>query len=265
MSPVRKIKSYVRNFLLLHLPELVEIGPRGVTLFQDISNYLPTYEVETIFDVGANVGQSAKQYLQWFPQSTLYCFEPASAAFRQLQTSLQGNAKARCFQIALSSTKGTGRMVLQGRSELSFLLDSSKAQAVTREADLETVEVETLDNFCRTNNILHISFLKVDTEGADLEVLKGAETLLNEHRIDLVEVEVGMNPRNERHVPFETAKAHFESKNYFLFGLYEQIHEWPTKAPHLRRANVVFLSERLIKANTWGKMGRGLNSPACMV
>ena len=254
MSTIRKIKHYVRNFILLHLPEIVEIGPRGITLFQDISNYLPTYEAETIFDVGANVGQSAKQYLQWFPQSTVYCFEPASAAFRQLQTSLQGNAEARCFQIALGSTKGTGSMVLQGRSLMSFLFDSSKTQEVTSEADFEPVEVETLDNFCRTNNITSISFLKVDTEGGDLEVLRGAETLLNEHRIDLVEVEVGMNPRNERHVPFETAKAHLESKNYFLFGLYEQVHEWPTKAPHLRRANAVFLSERLRKANTWRKM-----------
>jgi FkbM family methyltransferase len=226
----------------------MEIGPRGVALFQDISTYLPTYEAETIFDVGANVGQSAKQYLQWFPQATLYCFEPASAAFRQLQTTLQDNEEARCFQIALSSTKGTGSMVLQGQSVMSFLLDSSKMQEVTSAADLETVEVETLDNFCRTNNIPRISFLKVDTEGADLEVLRGAETLLNEHRIDLVEVEVGMNPGNERHVPFETAKAHLESKHYFLFGLYDQVHEWPTKAPHLRRANAVFLSDRLINA-----------------
>jgi len=254
MTTLRKVKNYVRNFLLLRLPALFEVAPRGTDLFQDLSNYLPTYEAETIFDVGANVGQSAKQYLQWFPQSTLYCFEPASAAFRQLQTNLQDTAEARCFQIALSSTKGTGSMVLQGQSVMSFLLDSSKMQEVTSAADLETVEVETLDNFCRTNNIPRISFLKVDTEGADLEVLRGADTLLNEHRIDLVEVEVGMNPGNKRHVPFETAKAHLESKHYLLFGLYEQVHEWPTKAPHLRRANAVFLSERLIKANTWGEI-----------
>ena len=72
-----------------------------------------------------------------------------------------------------------------------------------------------------------------------------------EQHIDFIEVEAGMNPWNERQVPFEILKAHLESKNYFLFGIYEQVHEWPTKAPHLRRANAVFLSERLIQANTW--------------
>ena len=174
MSTIWKIKNYVRNFLLLHFSEILEVGPRGISLFQDLSNYFPAYQAKIIFDVGANIGQSAKQYLQWFPQSTVYCFEPASAAFRQLQTSLQDNAKARCFQVAFGSSKGTGNLVLQGQSVMSFLFDSSKTQAVTSEADLEAVEVETLDNFCRTNDIHSINFLKVDTEGGDLEVLRGA-------------------------------------------------------------------------------------------
>jgi hypothetical protein len=91
--------------------------------------------------------------------------------------------------------------------------------------------------------------MKIDTEGADLDVLKGAERMLNEQRIDIVKVEAGMNPTNHLHVPFEVLKNYLESKHYFLFGIYEQKHEWPTKHPHLRRTNPIFISQQVIENN----------------
>ena len=73
--------------------------------------------------------------------------------------------------------------------------------------------------------------------------------MLSEQKVDLIQVEVGMNPRNDRHVPFESIKNFLESHNYFLFGIYEQVLEWPSKRPYLRRTNPVFISQRLIDTN----------------
>jgi hypothetical protein len=73
--------------------------------------------------------------------------------------------------------------------------------------------------------------------------------MLNEQRIDLVEVEAGMNAGNKRHVPFEALKGYLESKSYLLFGIYHQVREWPTNEPHLRRTNPVFISRRMIETN----------------
>jgi hypothetical protein len=56
-----------------------------------------------------------------------------------------------------------------------------------------------------------------------------------------------MNSKNRRHVPFDVFTKFFERKNYFLFGVYEQVNEWPTKEPHLRRTNPVFISDKIIK------------------
>jgi hypothetical protein len=67
-----------------------------------------------------------------------------------------------------------------------------------------------------------------------------------------VEVEAGMNASNKRHVPFETLKDYLELRSYLLFGIYEQVHEWPTKEPHLRRTNSVFISRRMIETNRRG-------------
>ncbi len=71
--------------------------------------------------------------------------------------------------------------------------------------------------------------MKIDTEGYDLEVLRGAESLLTHQRVDLVQVEAGMNRDNHRHVTFILLTEYLERFNYRLFGIYNQSGEWPAR------------------------------------
>jgi FkbM family methyltransferase len=224
--------------------------PRGINLFDDLRQWLPNLRVETVFDVGANVGQSARKYLNEFPGSRIYCFEPVGENLQKLEENLRGQRNVQSFKLALSSAKGTGEMELGGDSQMFLLsrdVPGTQSQSSKR---LEEVPLETLDGFCRDRNIDLISFLKIDTEGNDLEVLKGAEGLLSQQKIDVVEVETGMNGKNQRHVPFGDFTVFLEARRYFLFGVYDQAHEWPTREPHLRRSNAVFISERTVHGNT---------------
>jgi FkbM family methyltransferase len=71
--------------------------------------------------------------------------------------------------------------------------------AIVRGSDQPTsetpVEVVTLDNFCRQMNISNIRLLKIDTEGFELEVLKGAKDLISRQAIEIVQFEFNeMNP-----------------------------------------------------------------------
>lgn len=224
--------------------------PRGIDFAQDIANSLPTYRTDIVFDIGANVGQSSRLYLVKFPNAHIYCFEPVSDTFRRLQDKLQSNERVDCYRLAFGSSKSTGRMVLQGSSnKMFFLLDPSKESPANNNVPTESVDIDTVDGFCHTNGIDRINFLKIDTEGGDLDVLKGAVNMLAEQKIDFVQVEAGMNPSNRRHVPLESLKEFLESQRYFLFGIYEQVNEWPTRAPHLRRTNPVFVSQTLIERN----------------
>lgn len=223
--------------------------PRGIDLARDIASVLPMYSADIVFDIGANVGQSAKAYLTTFPNSRIYCFEPVGNTFRQLQDNLKGDMRVVCHRLAFGSSRKRGEMVLQGSSDMHFLLGQSKEPLTSNEVQTESVDIATLDEFCHAEGIDRVSFLKIDTEGGDLDVLKGAESMLAEQRIGLIQVEAGMNPGNTRHAPFEFLKEFLESHGYFLFGIYEQVGEWLTSEPHLRRTNPVFISRDMIDKN----------------
>ena len=60
--------------------------PRGVDVFNDIEIALPNYHIDTVFDVGANVGQSANTYVALFPSSCVLCFEPVAETFASFKT-----------------------------------------------------------------------------------------------------------------------------------------------------------------------------------
>jgi len=243
MSLKSTIKTIAERFTHTHI---VKRPCRGIDLFQDIALSLPTFEMQTMFDVGANVGQSAVVFLKEFPTASIHCFEPVDATHERLKRALAGNPRAHCFRLALGSAKGQGLMVMPGTSDVSYL-QSSTSETLPGGNNKESVAVDTIDSFCDARRISHISYLKIDTEGGDLEVLKGAVAMLSEQRIDFVQVEAGMNPNNRQFVPFETLKKHLEAKDYLLFGVYEQRHEFVTGEAHLRRCNPTFISRTLVE------------------
>lgn len=136
-----------------------------------------------IFDIGANKGEWSKHVLSISPDMHLYAFEPIPNVFRLLKANL--NAKnIRFFNIALAEENATKNFFyydqtlqisqlssLHRRSnEVEQLLQISPAQI--------TVQTRTLDSICQEEGIVHIDFLKIDTEGAKWQVLKGATNLL---------------------------------------------------------------------------------------
>lgn len=222
--------------------------PLGLNFHRDLARALPNYPMRIVFDVGANVGQSAAAFREDFPMAEIYCFEPVAESFKTLKSSVQGAPNVHLFNVAIGAAPARGTMIKAGSSKMFFLKEVASNRIVDPGTSSEEVEVVPLDQFCEKERVDHISFLKVDTEGADLEVLRGADAMLSRQKIDFVEVEAGMNPANKVHVPFETLKSHLESRGYLLFALYEQVQEWPTNRPNLRRINPLFISSRLVAA-----------------
>ena len=172
-----------------------------------------------------------------FPRSTIYCFEPFTSTYELLRSTVKGDSRIQTFALALGiANNPNARMKIAHQHDMNSLALNDDTRSH------ENVEVVTLDCFCEHHAIPSIDYLKIDTEGGDLNVLKGAEQMISAHKITAVEVEAGMNKTNQHHVPLEDLKLHLEARDYFLFGLYEQVHEWPTNKPYLRRTNALFIS-----------------------
>ena len=213
--------------------------------FVDLGRDLPRFQPTVILDVGANVGQSAARFRAAYPLAEIFCFEPVQATYLSLRDAVAGDPRIHCHHVALGSQQGTATLVLDGTSDRSRI-----EPGLPTDTTSETVPVDTLSNFCTQKEIPQISYLKIDTEGHDLEVLRGGESLLAEARVDVLEVEAGMSPDNHLHVPISELVTYLEGFGYRLFALYEQVPEWQTGRPQLRRTNPVFISPELARAGT---------------
>lgn len=209
---------------------------RGNDFRADIEIFRHKIEVKTILDVGANVGQSVKQFKSWFPDSRIFAVEPVGSTFNELVKNTSGMEGVRCFNIALGDS-GIEKVYIEN-SPLS--VDNKVVRGAGADG-VEEVRCVSGDQFCLENNIKAIDFLKIDTEGYDLDVLRGFTALLKSNKVCLVQVECGMNIGNKKHVYIEDILMFFKEVGYNFFGIYEQVRELDGKVP-LRRANVVMVS-----------------------
>jgi FkbM family methyltransferase len=143
----------------------------------------------TIFDVGANVGQSVEEFQKYTKQPVIHAFEPGEAAFRQLQNNHGTSPNVRLNNFALGSKSGQLELIENDYSTLSSFLEPGR-DALGDVGNRRSVFVQTVDEYTREHAISSIDVLKIDTQGFDLEVLKGAQRMLLAHRIKLLVVEL---------------------------------------------------------------------------
>ena len=176
---------------------------------------------DVVFDVGANDGRTALRLMRHLGVAPrLYCFEPVGSTFRALEARTSRHANVRRFQLAMGSQAGP-RTIYVG--DLSVM--SSFDPEWPGEGRGETVEVTTLDAFAQEHDVPRIHLLKVDAEGHDLEVLRGARRTLEAGRVDVVQVECGIAPG--RTPTLEEVRSHMFDRDYHLYGINTQARGHP--------------------------------------
>lgn len=150
------------------------------------------------FDVGANIGQWATSLLEISHKcggSTIHCFEPSIATFSLLEAAiskLQSGEKVFCINKGLSNSEEDRTLYIKGEGADGNSLYNRRLEGlgITFEQS-EIVQTATLDNYCSKNAITHIDFLKIDVEGHELAVMKGAAGMLKKKAIDFIQFEYG--------------------------------------------------------------------------
>src|SRR4029450_11884737 len=72
----------------------------GSLLYLDIRHRLKGETISTLFDVGANVGQSVEKFAIDYPDASIFTFEPDPATFSELQSSVAKIRNAKPFNLA---------------------------------------------------------------------------------------------------------------------------------------------------------------------
>lgn len=183
--------------------------------------------IQTIFDVGANAGQSAQKFRHAFPTAQLHCFEPYPATFAQLETALAADAKSTAHHIALGDQDGTAMLFVNSESATnSFLANTPDPAQSGPHAYIQTVDqtptpMQTLTTFCQEQEIATIDLLKIDTQGYELHVLRGAQNLLTPTTIRLIYLEALFYPLYEGQARFHEIQALLHQQGYRLYNFYE--------------------------------------------
>lgn len=191
--------------------------PRGIELYTDLKHKFNKEKLGIVFDVGANVGQSIVWYKKYFPQANIYSFEPVKSTFAALEEVAKNYQGVFCENIALGNENGEQPIYIQEQSTWNSLVIN---ESIVREVS-ELVSVKTLDRYMESNGIKTIDFLKIDTEGFELEVLKGAHQALSEQCIDFIYCEVGLNEENSRMSSFFTLTEHLSKYPYSFYSYYD--------------------------------------------
>lgn len=213
---------------------------------------------DCVLDVGANVGQYGEMLREHGYAGWIVSFEPVGAVFAELYERVERDPRWCAFNVALGSRTERTTIAVASVSQLSSMRRFNRygseefpgASEVVRE---EEIQVRTLND--SWNEFLEgiaaeRPFLKLDTQGWDLEVLKGADLRLP----DLVglQLEASLTPIYERVPAFAETIEHVNRLGFGLTGVFPVNRDSRLR---LIEADCVFVNPEMIEPEeTWAML-----------
>ncbi len=212
-----------------------------------------------ILDIGAHRGESLKAFSDNWPGRFKYIgLEPNPEAFRELEIlakSIQNKDQTiSCCPMAAGAEEGTLRYILTKESAVAGVLEPidglnervpSGDHKIEQAFDVPTLTVASI---AKKNSLETIDILKVDTEGYDLEVLKGGLDLLTSHSIKMVMTEVFFVPYRINQAFFWDIASFMQQSGYYFVNLYDTRN---TSQGRLYTGNGLWASRQIAQANNF--------------
>lgn len=220
-----ELQFRVRNLLRSRGFEVVRTtAPQANLLALHLDRLFDRLAIDCVVDVGARIGD----YGLWLRRNgyggRIASFEPVSDSFAQLKGRAADDPPWDAYNMALGSQNGEAEINVTDFSEFSSFLSPSvysdqafgSTSAVVR---TETVAVRRLDGvqelaFGGAERV----YLKMDTQGWDLEVLAGASSCLD--RVVALQSEVSMRAIYEDMPSFAESLEHLRDLGYGISGLF---------------------------------------------
>lgn len=183
-----------------------------------------------IFDVGANIGEYTKMLNVKFPNAKIHSFEPVLLTFLQLKQHVDHpniilnncgfGEKAEELELFISLDNENSAMATLYPEALGSIFQQFK------ETEIEPTRCKfiTIDHYCTENKILSIDYLKIDVEGHELKVLRGAIETIRKDVVKLIQFEF-----NEFNIISKSFMKDFYNTlpNYSFFRIMASGHLYP--------------------------------------
>ncbi|MDR3573732.1 MAG: FkbM family methyltransferase [Anaerolineaceae bacterium] len=184
-----------------------------------------TLDIDCVLDVGANIGKYAMSMRALGYNGPIVSFEPASLPFRTLREKTKKDRLWNAHQIALGSSEGDGSLNVMQDSGLNSFYTPNEYGAKCFADDVvdhqETVSVKRLDSISAVMPEIHRSrnvFLKIDTQGHDLEVFRGSSGYYPQ--IALLQMELSVCPIYKEIPDWMSVIKEVEKTGFVLGGLF---------------------------------------------
>lgn len=216
----RKIRKFVRRFgydIIKFKKDQVGIYP-----FYDMAKFVKSKD-PLFFDIGANVGQTVKDFKEVFKNATIHAFEPSPNTFEILEHNTSNIKKLYLWNYGVGSTGEDLLLNEYNFSNLNSFYDIHNYELCKLKGKT-LVKTTTVDQFMIKNDIQLVDVLKIDTEGFELEVFKGAINSFKESKIGMLFFEASFVNRH-KDMPSFIELWDFVLKNDFeLVSIYPLVH-----------------------------------------
>lgn len=176
-----------------------------------------------IFDIGANMGCMTLQFAKTATVGHVFAFEPTDFAYKKLLNNIDLNPELKPRITPVKQFASDKSMI----APRPFAMASWKTDSFTSkghpvhggvERDTGLAPSITIDEFCESNEITRVDLIKIDTEGHELPVLKGAVNILKKQQPVII-FETGRYLMDEQGVHFMEYLVLLETLGYRLYSL----------------------------------------------
>jgi FkbM family methyltransferase len=173
--------------------------------------------IDLVLDVGANEGQYAETIRRNGYEGRIVSFEPLASAYAELERRATAVPGWATHPFALGATNGTALLHVAGNSMSSSLLAMAprhvesapeSAYLAEQEIDVRTLDAVAPDLVGPRDRL----WLKIDTQGYEIPVLRGAERTLE--RVEVIEAELSLVELYEGQELFGDVVAYLSARGF---------------------------------------------------
>jgi FkbM family methyltransferase len=178
-----------------------------------------------IIEIGAADGRDSRIYAERCRDAVVHAIEPLPSSFAKLSAQAADEPRLHAYQLAVSDSIGTADFHVAVNADSSSLLPPHKTGGVFDKyiETAETIQIltTTLPDFCAEHGISHIDLLKIDAQGVELDILRGAEAMLRNGSISVLYCEVQFERLYEDSCLYHHLASFLEEVGYVLHSLYD--------------------------------------------